>query len=156
MGKGQWERVLEMVRKIRSLDMEVCTTLGMLTPEQAMQLREAGLTAYNHNLDTSPEFYPKVSTTRTYEVRALAFFVNVNQKQSDPLADCCIWMTIGFDLGFHQLNEAARTAVSPPPPPHFSLSRARLQELGQMWWLWCSRCASVTKRARNGWDHRIG
>ena len=40
--------------------MEVCTTLGMLTPEQALELREAGLTAYNHNLDTSPEYYGKV------------------------------------------------------------------------------------------------
>ena len=40
--------------------MEVCTTLGMLTPEQARELREAGLTAYNHNLDTSPEYYGKV------------------------------------------------------------------------------------------------
>eukprot|EP00798_Chlamydomonas_sp_ICE-L_P023551 gene23550-9075_t len=51
------------------LGMEVCTTLGMLTPEQAKQLREAGLTAYNHNLDTSPEFYEKVTTTRKYEDR---------------------------------------------------------------------------------------
>lgn len=41
--------------------MEVCTTLGMLSPEQAKQLKEAGLTAYNHNLDTSREYYPKVS-----------------------------------------------------------------------------------------------
>lgn len=44
----------------RALDMEVCTTLGMLSPDQARQLKEAGLTAYNHNLDTSREFYPKV------------------------------------------------------------------------------------------------
>lgn len=43
-----------------ALDMEVCTTLGMLSPEQAIQLKAAGLTAYNHNLDTSREFYPKV------------------------------------------------------------------------------------------------
>ena len=43
--------------RIRGLGMEVCTTLGMLTPEQAGQLRTAGLTAYNHNLDTSPEYY---------------------------------------------------------------------------------------------------
>lgn len=43
-----------------ALDMEVCTTLGMLTPEQAAQLKTAGLTAYNHNLDTSREYYPKV------------------------------------------------------------------------------------------------
>lgn len=51
-------RVCAAVR--RGLGMEVCTTLGMLTPEQARQLREAGLTAYNHNLDTSPEYYGKV------------------------------------------------------------------------------------------------
>lgn len=53
----------------RGLGMEVCTTLGMLNPDQASQLREAGLTAYNHNLDTSPEYYQKVTTTRKYEVR---------------------------------------------------------------------------------------
>ena len=58
-----------MVTKIRRLDMEVCTTLGMLTPEQAQDLRTAGLTAYNHNVDTSPEFYPKVTSTRKYEDR---------------------------------------------------------------------------------------
>lgn len=49
--------------------MEVCTTLGMLTPEQAQRLKEAGLTAYNHNLDTSREYYPKVITTRKYDER---------------------------------------------------------------------------------------
>lgn len=49
--------------------MEVCTTLGMLTPEQAKQLKSAGLTAYNHNLDTSREFYGKVVTSRTYDDR---------------------------------------------------------------------------------------
>lgn len=50
-----------MVREIRGMGMEVCTTLGMLTPEEAKQLKEAGLTAYNHNLDTSREYYPEVS-----------------------------------------------------------------------------------------------
>ena len=69
VGKRQWERVLDMVAKIRGLNMEVCTTLGMLTPEQATQLRTAGLTAYNHNLDTSPEYYPKVTSSRKYQVR---------------------------------------------------------------------------------------
>ncbi|KAG2430661.1 hypothetical protein HYH02_013659 [Chlamydomonas schloesseri] len=69
VGNRQWERVLEMVKRIRGLGMEVCTTLGMLTPEQAAQLRQAGLTAYNHNLDTSPEYYPKVTTSRKYEDR---------------------------------------------------------------------------------------
>lgn len=51
------------------MDMEVCTTLGMLSPEQAQQLKQAGLTAYNHNLDTSREFYPSVITTRKYDER---------------------------------------------------------------------------------------
>jgi len=51
------------------MGMEVCTTLGMLSPEQARQLKEAGLTAYNHNLDTSREFYPQVITTRSYDER---------------------------------------------------------------------------------------
>lgn len=68
VGARQWERVLDMVRRIRALDMEVCTTLGMLNEDQAQQLREAGLTAYNHNLDTSPEFYGQITTTRKYEV----------------------------------------------------------------------------------------
>ncbi len=78
VGKGQWARVLEMVSKIRALDMEVCTTLGMLTPEQAADLRAAGLTAYNHNLDTSPEFYGQVTTSRKYEDR-LATIETVRQ-----------------------------------------------------------------------------
>lgn len=71
VGPRQWQRVLDMVTKIRGLGMEVCTTLGMLTPEQAQELRMAGLTAYNHNLDTSPEFYPKVTTSRKYKVGSI-------------------------------------------------------------------------------------
>ena len=64
-----FERVLEMVRGVAALDLEVCCTLGMLTEIQAVRLKEAGLTAYNHNLDTSPEFYGNVITTRVYEDR---------------------------------------------------------------------------------------
>ena len=62
----QFDRVLDMVRDVAALDMEVCCTLGMLKPHQAQQLKEAGLTAYNHNLDTSPSYYEKVITSRTY------------------------------------------------------------------------------------------
>jgi biotin synthase len=65
----QFERVLEAVREVHALGLEVCTTLGMLDEEQAQQLAEAGVHAYNHNLDTSPEYYDKVITTRTYEDR---------------------------------------------------------------------------------------
>ena len=64
-----FERVLEMVRVVRGLGLEACCTLGMLTDEQASALAEAGLTAYNHNLDTSPEFYGRIITTRTYDER---------------------------------------------------------------------------------------
>ena len=65
----QFERVLDMVRGVRALGMEACCTLGMLTDEQAAALAEAGLTAYNHNLDTSSEFYGEIISTRTYEDR---------------------------------------------------------------------------------------
>jgi len=66
---AQFDRVLDMVRQVAALDLEVCCTLGMLKPHQAKQLKEAGLTAYNHNLDTSPSYYEKIVTTRTYHDR---------------------------------------------------------------------------------------
>jgi biotin synthase len=65
----EFESVLDMVRGVSALGMEVCCTLGMLTDGQARKLKEAGLTAYNHNLDTSPEFYGSIITTRTYTDR---------------------------------------------------------------------------------------
>jgi biotin synthase len=64
-----FDSVLAMVRGVRALDMEACVTLGMLTQAQADRLAEAGLTAYNHNLDTSPEFYGEIITTRCYQDR---------------------------------------------------------------------------------------
>lgn len=63
------DRVIEMIGAVRELGMETCVTLGMLTAAQAGRLRDAGLDYYNHNLDTSPEFYGKVITTRTFEDR---------------------------------------------------------------------------------------
>jgi biotin synthase len=64
-----FDKVLDMVRGVSSLDMEVCCTLGMLTEDQAEKLAQAGLYAYNHNLDTSEEFYGDIISTRTYEDR---------------------------------------------------------------------------------------
>ncbi|HEY1046023.1 MAG TPA: biotin synthase BioB [Bacteroidia bacterium] len=64
-----FDRVLEMVSKVNDMGMEVCCTLGMLTPEQAQKLKDAGCFAYNHNLDSSEGFYDKVITTRTYQDR---------------------------------------------------------------------------------------
>jgi len=65
----QFDRVLAMVSGVRALGMEACVTLGMLSGDQARRLKEAGLSAYNHNLDTSPEFYGEIISTRDYDDR---------------------------------------------------------------------------------------
>jgi biotin synthase len=82
---GSFERVLEMVEDVAALGMEVCTTLGMLTADQAQRLKQAGLTAYNHNLDTSPEFYGEIITTRTYGER----LETLRHVQEAGLSVCC-------------------------------------------------------------------
>ena len=64
-----FEAMLQMVRGVRELGLEACVTAGMLTDRQAERLAEAGLTSYNHNLDTSPEHYDRIITTRTYQER---------------------------------------------------------------------------------------
>ncbi|RYF98976.1 MAG: biotin synthase BioB, partial [Chitinophagaceae bacterium] len=64
-----FDRVLDMVKGVNSLGMEVCCTLGMLTEDQAKKLADAGLYAYNHNLDTSSEYYEEIISTRTYDDR---------------------------------------------------------------------------------------
>jgi biotin synthase len=67
--KRDFPKVLELVQAIKSLDLETCVTLGQLDATQAEQLKAAGLDFYNHNLDTSPEFYSSIITTRTYPDR---------------------------------------------------------------------------------------
>jgi len=64
-----FDNVIEMVKSVNGMGLEVCCTLGMLTEEQAIKLKEAGLYAYNHNLDSGEEFYKKIITTRTYQDR---------------------------------------------------------------------------------------
>ncbi len=64
-----FDKIINLVEKVSELGLEVCCTLGMLTDEQAKRLRKAGCHAYNHNLDTSPEYYEKIISTRTYEDR---------------------------------------------------------------------------------------
>ena len=65
----EFDAVLDMVRAVRSMDMEACVTLGMLSADQARRLKDADLTAYNHNLDTSRRYYKEIVTTRTYDDR---------------------------------------------------------------------------------------
>ncbi len=66
---SDFDKVLDMVKGINKLDMEVCCTLGMLTEDQAKKLSEAGVYAYNHNIDTSPEYYEDIISTRKFEDR---------------------------------------------------------------------------------------
>jgi biotin synthase len=66
---AEFDQVLEMVSGVSNMGMEACVTLGMLNQDQANRLADAGLTSYNHNLDTSPEFYSEIISTRTYQDR---------------------------------------------------------------------------------------
>src|SRR5438309_4057014 len=68
-GSEKFERVLEIVREVSQLGMEVCVTLGEIGPAEARKLKAAGVTAYNHNIDTSPEFYPDIVSTHTFQDR---------------------------------------------------------------------------------------
>ena len=68
-GDGKFEQVLETIREVSKLGMEVCVTLGNLGAAEARKLKDAGVTAYNHNLDTSPEFYPQIVSTHTFADR---------------------------------------------------------------------------------------
>jgi biotin synthase len=81
----EFDAVLEMVREVGALGMEACVTLGMLTADQAKRLKEAGLTAYNHNLDTSRRFYPQIVTTRTYDDR----LETLRHVQEAGISVCC-------------------------------------------------------------------
>ncbi len=80
-----FDRILDMVRTVRAHGMEACVTLGMLTDDQARRLAEAGLTAYNHNLDTSRRHYPQIVSTRTYDDRLRT----LQAVQRAGIAVCC-------------------------------------------------------------------
>src|SRR5947207_14989431 len=68
-GSDKFERVLETVREVSQLGMEVCVTIGEIGAKEATKLKAAGVTAYNHNIDTSPDFYPRVVSTHTFLAR---------------------------------------------------------------------------------------
>ena len=66
---GDFNLILQMIKEVKSLDLEACVTLGSLSDDQAKELKKVGLDAYNHNIDSSPEFYKKIITTRSFEER---------------------------------------------------------------------------------------
>jgi len=84
-GTRQFTVVLDIIRAVSQLEMEVCVTLGELTPRAASQLKAAGVTTYNHNLDTSPEFYPNIVTTHTFQDR----LNTIHYAQAAGLSVCC-------------------------------------------------------------------
>ena len=84
-GTAKFEQVLETVREVSQLGMEVCVTLGEIGPDEARKLKEAGVTAYNHNIDTSPEFYPQIVSTHTFENR----LTTIAAVQESGMSVCC-------------------------------------------------------------------
>ena len=84
-GSEKFERVLEIVREVSQLGMEVCVTLGEIGPAEARKLKAAGVTAYNHNIDTSPEFYPEIVSTHTFQDR----LNTIAAVQESGMSVCC-------------------------------------------------------------------
>ena len=84
-GDAKFDRVLEIVQHLSQLGMEVCVTLGQLTPVEAKKLKEAGVTAYNHNIDTSEEYYPEIVSTHTFADR----LETISAVQEAKMSLCC-------------------------------------------------------------------
>lgn len=84
-GTQKFDQVLDIVRDVSTLGMEVCVTLGQLGAEEAQQLKEAGVTAYNHNIDTSPEHYPNIVSTHTFDDR----LGTIRHAQDAGMSVCC-------------------------------------------------------------------
>src|SRR2546422_9951806 len=126
----EFESVLEMVRGVSSLGLEVCCTLGMLNESQAQRLAEAGLHAYNHNLDTSAEFYGQIITTRNYEDRLRT----LEYVRKAGITVCCggiIWMGESDDDRIALLPQLAVPDPHPESVPINLLVRVEGTPLGE-------------------------
>jgi biotin synthase len=110
-GQAQFNAVLDMIREVKALGMEACVTLGMLTPEQALALKEAGLDAYNHNIDTSPDYYDKIITTRTFDDR----LETLSHVRDAGLSVCCGGI---IGMGEQMSDRAAMIAILGGMTPH--------------------------------------
>ncbi len=104
--------VLEMVREVKALGMETCTTLGMLKDGQAQQLKAAGLDYYNHNLDTSPDFYDQIVTTHTYQDR----LDTLSQVRDAGINVCCGGIVGMGESRSQRAGFIAQLAALNPPP----------------------------------------
>ncbi len=117
-----FERVLEMVREVKGMGLEACVTLGMLNAEQAQKLKEAGLDAYNHNLDTSREHYRSIISTRTFDDR-LATLRNVRAAGITVCSGGIIGMGESADDRCRMLIELAKLEPHPESVPVNALVR---------------------------------
>ena len=125
-----FDSVLAMVQGVSELGMEACVTLGMLTAEQAVRLKDAGLTAYNHNLDTSPEFYGEIITTRRYQDR-LDTLAHVRDAGITVCSGGIIGMGESVDDRCTMLVELARQPRHPESVPINALVAVAGTPLGQ-------------------------
>ena len=108
----QFDGVLEMVRGVKELGLEACCTLGMLNDDQARRLKEAGLDAYNHNLDSSEEFYNKIISTRTYSDR-----LNTLERVRNAGISVCCGGIIGMGETDDDRIRLLHTLATLPEPP---------------------------------------
>ena len=111
--KKDFPRVLEMVKVVKGLGLETCLTLGMLNDDQVAQLKEAGLDYYNHNLDTSEAFYPKIITTRNYQDR-----LETIDKVQQAGINVCSGGIIGMGEEHKDRAELLRTFANMRVHPH--------------------------------------
>ncbi len=124
-----FDSVLDMVRGVSDLGMESCVTLGMVTAEQAQRLKKAGLKAYNHNLDTSREFYSEIITTRTYDER-LDTLANVRRAGIDVCCGGIIGMGETIEDRCAMLVELANLPQHPQSVPINALVAVKGTPLG--------------------------
>ncbi len=107
-----FDRVLDMIRGVKDLGLEACCTLGMVTPDQARRMKEAGLDAYNHNLDSSEEFYGRIISTRTYQDR----LQTLDHVRNAGISVCC-----GGIIGMGETEDdrigLLHTLATLPEPP---------------------------------------
>ena len=106
------DSVLDMIKEVKSLGLEACVTLGSVSYSQARKLKEAGLDAYNHNIDTSPDFYKKIISTRTFEER-LETIKNI----SDAGISVCCGGIIGMGETWEDRAKMLEVLVNLNPPP---------------------------------------
>lgn len=121
---SQFEQVLEMVKEVTALGLEVCCTLGMLTEAQAKRLEEAGLYAYNHNLDTSQDYYSTIITTRTYGDR-LNTINNVRQTNVTVCSGGILGLGESVDDRVSMLQTLATLSPHPESVPINILSQVQ-------------------------------